>query len=239
MGLFGKKEAKKPRMQLRGFPGDVNTTKCLLMASEKNVQLDVELLDVLDGACDRQDYRDISPFGKCPCLKEDDFLTTGAPAVLAYLDVRGKSPGGLMNPKKAAIFGHQNYWIQIATEIAEPAVAELVEEKICGPMSDSDYSEDAARCAMARETLEQVLDELNSQLDGKQLDGRKFIVSDYCYVDIYWTAIAHLCSLMGEQDLIDSRNHVKTWYERVQARDSFANLPTLDDIKQKQLRSVA
>lgn len=237
MGFFGKKENKKLRMQLRGFPGDVNTDKCLLMAAEKGVQLDVELLDILEGACDMQDYRDISPFGKCPCLKEGDFVTSGAPAILAYLDVRGQT--GQMNPKKAAIYGHQNYWIQIATEIAEPAVDTLLKEKICAPMHDANYSVDVSRCEMARNSLEQVLDELNLQLDGKQLDGRKFIVSDYCFADIYWTAIAHLCSLIGEQDLIDSRIHVKTWYERVQTRDSFASLPTLDDIKHKQLRAVA
>lgn len=239
MGFFGKKESKNIRMKLRGFPGDINTSKCLLMAAEREVSLDVELLDVLDGACDMQEYRDISPFGKCPCLQEGDFTITGAPAILAYLDVRGKSQSGLMNPKKAAIFGHQNYWIQIATQIAEPAVDVLLKEKVCAPMYDSNYSEDVVKCAMAREVLEQVLDELNLQLDGKQLDGRKYIVSDYCYVDVYWTAIAHLCSLIGEQDLIDSRIHVKTWYERVQARDSFTSLPTLDDVKRKQLRSVA
>lgn len=237
MGFFGKKEAKKVRMKLRGFPGDVNTDKCLLMAAEKGVKLDVELLDILEGACELKEYRSISPFGKCPCLQEGDFVTSGAAAILAYLDIRGT--GSQMNPKKAAILGHQNYWTQVATQIAEPAVSVLVTEKICGPMCDSNYREDITKVAEARKTLESVLDGLDVQLDGKQLDGKKFIVSDYCFADIYWSAIAHLCSLVGEQDLLDSRTHVHAWYRQVQARDSFASLPTLDDIKHKQLRSVA
>ena len=237
MGFFWKKSNNKPRMQLRGFPGDADTAKCLLMAAEKGVQLDVELLDILEGACDSQEYRKISPFGKCPCLKEDDFVTTGAAAILAYLDVRGQ--GGQMNPKKAAIYGHQNYWVQVARQIAEPAVATLVQEKICSPMRDSGFSEDETRCNEAHTSLATVLDELDNQLDGKQLDGRKFIVSDYCYADVYWTAIAHLCVLTGQQDLIDSRSHVQSWYQRVHARDSYVSLPTLDDIKHKQLRAVA
>ena len=106
MGLFGSKKPKKEsRMQLRGFPGDTSTHKCLLMAAEKAVQLDVELLDVIGGACDRQDYRAISPFGKCPCLTEGDFVTTGAPAILAYLDVRSKGRGISFPSTRALISG--------------------------------------------------------------------------------------------------------------------------------------
>lgn len=233
MSLFGSKKANKSaRMQLRGFPGDTNTDKCLLMAAEKGVKLDVELLDILEGACDRQDYRAISPFGKCPCLKEGDFLTSGAPAILAYLDVRGQ--GGLLNPKKAAIFGDQNYWVQVGGQFAEPAVNALMREKVCGPMCDSTYEADVGSIASSREALEQVLDALNAQLEGKN-----YIVGEYSYADIHWTAIAHLCELVDEVDLIDSRDNVKTWYGRVKARDSFASLPTLDDVKRKQLRSVA
>ncbi len=228
MALFGKKEKKAAPMQLRGFPGDTNTEKCLLMAAEKGVQLNVELLDIPGGACDQQDYRAISPFGKYPCLQEGDFVTSGAESVMAYLDVRGQ--GGLMNPKKAALFGEQNYWCQLAGEIGEPAVDTLMQE-IRGPLGGSGNTSDAG---VAREQLGQVLDVLDAQLGGK-----KFIVGEYSYADVHWTAVAHQCALAGEQELIDSRANVKAWYERVQARDSFASLPSLDDVKQKQFRSVA
>lgn len=234
MLFFGRKKKanKKSRMQLRGFPGDVNTDKCLLMAAEKGIQLDVELLDLLEGACDRQEYRNISPFGKCPCLKEGDFVTSGAPAILAYLDIRGQ--GGSLNPKKAAFLGEQNYWTQVAEAIAGPAVNALMQEKVCGPMCDAGFSADAARVDDARATLVQTLEVLD-----RQLAGSNFIVKEYSFADIHWTAITHLCTLVDEAALIDSHPNVKAWYERVQARSSFTCLPSLDDIKQKQLKSVA
>jgi glutathione S-transferase len=233
MGLFGSKKAKKEsRMQLRGFPGDSSTHKCLLMAAEKGVPLDMELLDVMGGACDRQDYRAISPFGKCPCLTEDDFVTTGAPAILAYLDVRGQ--GGPLNPKKAAFYGEQNYWVQLGEKLAEPSVTSLMWENVCAPMSDSSYTAEVGEVAAARDQLEQVLDALDAQLDG-----RNFIIGEYSYADVHWTVIAHLCTLSGEQDLIDSRSNVKAWFDRVQERISFASLPSIEDVKHKQLRSVA
>ena len=235
MGLFGlgsKKAKKESRMHLRGFPGETSTDKCLLMAAEKGIPLDVELLDVMGGACDRPDYLKISPFGKCPCLSEDDFVTSGAPAVLAYLDVRGQ--GGQMNPKKAAIYGEQNYWVQLAETLAEESANALMWEKVCGPMSDNDYKADISQIAAARDQLEQVLDALDGQLDGRQ-----FIIGEYSHADVHWTSIAHLCMLADEQDLVESRSHVKAWFDRVKARKSFASLPSLDDVKHKQLRSVA
>jgi len=234
MFFFGKKKKanRQIRMQLRGFPGDINTDQCLLMAAEKGIQLDVELVDVMDGACDRQDYRSISPFGKCPCLKEGEFVTSGAPAILAYLDIRGQ--GGSLNPKKAAFLGEQNYWVQVAEDIAGPAVNALMQEKLCGPMSSAGFSADARRIDSARETLSQALAVLD-----RQLAGRNFIVREYSFADIYWTAIAHLCTLVDEAALIDTHPNIKAWYARVQTRKSFASLPSLDDVKQKQLRSVA
>lgn len=234
MFFFGKKKKanRQTRMQLRGFPGDINTDQCLLMAAEKGIQLDVELLDVMDGACDRQDYRSISPFGKCPCLKEGGFVTSGAPAVLAYLDIRGQ--GGSLNPKKAAFLGEQNHWVQVAEEIAGPAVNVLMQEKVCGPMNSSGFSADAGRVDAARTTLSETMEVLDRQLAGKN-----FIVRDYSFADIYWTAIAHLCMLMDEGALIESHPNLKAWYGRMQARNSFASLPSLDDVKQKQLKSVA
>lgn len=234
MFFFGRKKKanKATRMQFRGFPGDSNTDKCLLMAAEKGIQLDVELLDLLEGACDRQEYRSISPFGKYPCLREGDFVTSGGAAILAYLDIRGQ--GGSLNPKKAAFLGEQNYWAQVAEEIAGPAVTVLLQEKVCGPMTDSGFSADGTRIDAARVTLAQTLDVLD-----RQLAGNNFIVKDYSFADIHWTAIAHLCTLVDEQALIDTHPNVRAWYERVQARNSFASLPSLDDVKQKQLKSVA
>lgn len=233
MGLFGKKKSSnKSPMRLRGFPGDTNTDKCLLMAAEKGVHLKVELLDVLEGACDLQAYRDISPFGKCPCLQEGEFITSGALSILAYLDIRGQ--GGQLNPKKAAILGEQNYWCQIAESIAEPAINSLLKQKVCGPMHNESFEPDEMQISASQSQLDQVFEALESQLNGKT-----FIVGDYSYADIYWTSVAHLCFLLDEQKQIDSRNNVKAWFEKVSSRTSFASLPTLDDIKHKQLKSVA
>ena len=98
-GLFKKKKKAEAGMKLRGFPGNLSTVKCLVMASEKDVKLETELLDAQAGAHDQAEYRSLSPFGKYPYLQEGDAVAIGAEAGLAYLDTRGK---GFLNPKKSS-----------------------------------------------------------------------------------------------------------------------------------------
>jgi len=213
-------------MVMRGFPGDANTCKCLLMAAEKKIKLGVEVIDVLAGDCDQEAYRAISPFGKYPYLEEGDFSTTSISAVLSFLDVRGEGNNSLLNPKKAQLFGQQNYWSQISRKLCEPSVDVLVKANI--------YGIEGGDLDAARTQISAILDELNNFIDNKQ-----YIVGDYSFADIHWTAVAHMLVLAGEEKMIASRSNLNAWFGRVKARSSYLGLPSLDDVKNKQLRSVA
>jgi len=218
-GLFKKKNKAETGMKLRGFPGDLSTVKCLIMAAEKQVKLETELLDTQAGEQDQAEYRALSPFGKHPYLQEGDAVAIGAEASLAYLDTRGN---GFMNPKKAQHFGHQNYWWQVAETIGAP-VESLIHAAAFGTTANTD----------AMELVEVGLTAFDNALTGK-----KFIVGEYSYADVHWTAIAHFLVLAGKQDMIDSRPNTKAWYDKVKQRPSYASLPSLEDIKQKQLKAA-
>ncbi len=218
-GLFKKKKKAEAGMKLRGFPGDLSTVKCLVMAAEKEVKLETELLDTQAGEQDQADYRGLSPFGKHPYLQEGDAVAIGAEAGLAYLDTRGK---GFLNPKKAQHFGHQNYWAQVAETISTP-VESLLHAAAFGSTADAD----------ATDLVEVGLNAFDAALTGKKL-----IVGEYSYADVHWTAVAHFLVLAGKQDMIDSRANTKAWYDKVKQRPSYASLPSLEDIKQKQLNAA-
>ena len=219
-GLFKKKKKAESGMKLRGFPGDLSTVKCLVMAAEKEVKLETELLDMQAGAQDGAEYRSLSPFGKVPYLQEGDAIAIGAEASLAYLDTRGK---GFLNPKKAQNFGLMNYWGQVAETISVP-VESLINASAFGTAEDGD----------AVELIETALDALDAALTGN----KKLIVGEYSYADAHWTAVAHFIDLAGKQSLIDSRANVKAWHDKVKERPSYSSLPSLDDIKQKQLKTA-
>jgi glutathione S-transferase len=240
MGLFSKKRSNKSEtMHLRGFPADPGTNKCLLMAAEKNIRLETELLDVTAGACDGPEYRRLSPFGKLPCLKEGEFLTSGAHAILAYMDVRGQ--GSTLNPKKASILGEQNYLIDIAQRFIDPSVCVLMQSLF--PV-EGDKSADigAGEVDSARAELGRVMDCAEALLG----DGRHYLVGEYSFADIHWTAGLHLCVMAGQKDLLDGRSALQDWCGRVQERinkvsgkRTYDYLASLDEIREKRLKSVA
>ncbi|MEW8278101.1 MAG: glutathione S-transferase family protein [Candidatus Thiodiazotropha sp.] len=240
MGIFGSKKSKENvTVRLKGFPADLSTNKCLLMAAEKDIRLESELLDITEGACDGPEYRQLSPFGKLPCLREGGFLTSGAPAILAYLDIRGQ--GGSLNPKKASILGEQNYLIDLARRFLDNNVDLLIQSFLPQGQDSSSKSNE--------NTVEAARGEISSALDCAEAalaDGRRFLVGEYSFADIHWTACIHLCVMAGHQDLLDGKGSVKAWFDRVQHRISkvggkrtFDYLASLDEIRNKRLKSVA
>jgi len=233
MGLFGKKKSKQSA-QLRGYPADPGTNQCLLLAAERGVALDTVLVDIGERACDRPEYRALSPFGKVPCLRDGDFVVSGAPAVLAYLDIKGA--GASLSPKKASILGEQNYWIDLGQRMARPAVMTLISPTLpdAEPVADADLN-------AARSTLSGAL----GLLDAAMADGRSFVVGQYSLADVHWTAYVHLCLMSGEQGLLDPHVELIAWLTRVQerkgasGRTTYDALATLDEIRSKRLKSVA
>lgn len=234
MGLFGKTKKKQSAPQLRGYPADPGTNQCLLMAAERGIALDSVLVDVGEHACDSPEYRALSPFGKVPCLRDGDFVVSGAQAILAYMDIKGG--GASLSPKKASILGEQNYWIDLGQRVARPAVTTLVEPLLPGGGAVAESELDAARTALS---------DALALLNGAMADGRSFIVGQYSFADIHWTAYVHLCLMSGEQALLEPHGELAAWLDRVRARRGAAGsmtydaLATLDEIRSKRLKSVA
>lgn len=236
MRLFSKKRQNETTdMRLRGYPADPNTNKSLLMAAEMDIRLNCELLDIEAGACDDPEYRRLSPFGKAPCLKEGGYVVSGIQAILAYMDVRGE--GRSLNPKKAAILGEQNYWVDVAERFVDPNVTVLTS---C--LKNTSEASDASEIDAAKAEIGRVMDILDSVLS----DGRRYIVGEYSFADIHWTAAVHLCVMADHQDLVNDRPNIKRWYDqvkshtgRVNKKQTYSSLASLEEIREKRLKSVA
>ncbi|MES9834187.1 MAG: glutathione S-transferase family protein [Candidatus Thiodiazotropha sp. LLP2] len=236
MKLFrSKKRNEADGMRMRGYPADPKTNKCLLMAAEKGIRLKSELLDIEAGACDDPEYRRLSPLGKAPCLKEGGYVVSGVQAILAYMDVRGE--GKSLNPKKASILGEQNYWVDIAERYIDPNVRVLTSS-----LKGTDQSPSESEVSTAKAEIARILDSLDNTIS----DGRRFIVGEYSFADIHWTAAIHLCVLAGHEDLVNDRPNIKEWCGRVQShisqaskKQTYSYLVSLEEIQDKRFKSVA
>ena len=146
-----------------------------------------------------------------------------------------------MPPKNAALLAEQNYWSDIACSEVGPNVKTLVQERILAPMHDSVYMMNTDAIEAARNAMIAPLDALD-----KQLSENTFIIGNYSFADIHWTAYVHLLYESGDGDLVDNRPNLKAWFDRIRTHKSFSGqnvvaydiLPKLGDIKKKQLNSV-
>ncbi len=100
---------------------------------------------------------------------------------------------------------------------------------------------DAEVLTSARTGLASMLDALDAQLAGKS-----YIVGDYSYADVHWTAYIHLLCVAGEDALVRERPNLHAWFERIRSRKSFSGqdliayelMPSLDDIRAKRLSDI-
>lgn len=226
-------------MQLLGFPGDADTLKCLLTAAEKGIEVESGILDITQAQQESEAYRKISPFGIVPALKEAHYTVAGDAGIVCFIEGRGL--GNRLAPRNAAVLAEQTYWIDIARTNVAPHVETLMQEQVLRPMADPAYTPDSAALEAARSALVAPLDALDGQLAGKT-----FVVGDYSYADIHWTAYVHLLTLAGEAGLVEQRPNLKAWLERIKTHKSFSGqdivayelLPTIEDIRAKRMKDV-
>ncbi len=238
-GTTGDMKKTQYVMQLLGNPGDADTLKCLLIAGEKGIELESGILDIAQEQQHGENYREISPFGIMPALKEAKYVCVGEDGITCFIEGRGL--GNRLQPRNARVLAEQMYWIDIARSDVAPYVKTLVQQHVLGAMSDPEFQADAEAMQAARDALHAPLDAINTQLAGKQ-----FVVGDFSYADIHWTAYVHLLATVGEVALIEQQANLKTWFERIKSHKSFSGqdiipyelMPTLDEIKSQSLKDV-
>jgi len=237
MGLFSKKKTSQTKIHMRGFPGHVDTCKCLYMAAEKGIKVDPDLLDLTGQEHQEDAFLALSPFGKIPCLGDGNLVISGTAAILPYLDIKGS--GKSLTPRKAAHLGEQNYWIEAGQNQVMPHINTLLEEQVLGAMKDPGYTPNQNRVDAASEAIDRAFG-----IADKHLDGRDYFTSDYSFAEIHWIPYLHFCEVTEQGYLVDKHPHLKRWFEQLKTRNNgigttYNVLPSLDQIKGKDLKYAA
>ncbi|MBW9267927.1 MAG: glutathione S-transferase family protein [Candidatus Thiodiazotropha sp. (ex. Lucinisca nassula)] len=218
----------KTKMILFGIANDPDTLKCLMTAGEKGVDIDSRVVGETALSADSQEFRSMSPFGTTPCLKDVDFILCGTSTIMSYLNDKGFGPS--LIPRNGVARALHYQWSEIATEHVAPLVSKLL-------TNDANESTDAALAAL--------FDALDRQVQDKRYRG-DFIVGEFTLADLHWAPYIHCCELTGKGELISARRAMKNWWEKVKAHKSTSKenyvaydvLPTMEEIKANQLRSV-
>ena len=238
-GRTGDMKKTKYVLQMIGKAGDPDTIKCLIAAAESGMEMDCRDISTIDGGYESDAIKKLSPFGITPVLREADFITCGVYSVAPYINARGL--GERIAPKGAERVALQNFWIDVACSDVAPHVKTLVYERVYKSMQDPSSEPDETAIKAAREALAAPFKALD-----EQLQGNKFVIGDYSWADVHWTAYVYLCDVIGEEELIDQYAYIRGWLERIKIHNNHSGqnvaayelLPTLEDIKAGKLKDV-
>ena len=211
---------------LWGVAGCANTSKILLTAAEKGVDIDGRSVDV-SSEVEMNELKKNSPFGSIPVLKDVDFYIYGTEAIMSYLDDKGFGPS--LVPRNGVVRAVHYQWSHIASSHFGPAVAKLTEG------DDS-----------AMEVVKLGMNMLETQLNSRNKRG-DYIVGEFSLADIHWAPSIHALCLHGQESMVDSMPGIKAWWGNMKVRKSMSKenyvaytvLPSLDEIRSNKLRSVS
>jgi len=214
------------KMKLYGNPKCINSAKCLFTAAEKGIDIESHFIGP-DGEGDAAAAAAISPYGSFPVIRDVDFVVYGTNAIMSFLDDKGF--GNSLVPRNATVRTIMYQSIHVASELAQPDVAEL----LAG-------NGDTAIVSHWFDALESSLQSKNTALRGD------YICGAFTLADIHWAALAQGCFLAGAGDIVESRPVVKAWWGLIKAHPSTSKekikaydvLPTAGDIQGNNLRDI-
>lgn len=206
-------------MKLYDFPGPPSPRRIRMFLAEKGVTIDIEELNIREGAHLTPEFKAINPRCTIPTLVMDDgnILTEGD-AILRYLEE--KFPEKPLFGTTAEERGIINNWLHIADVDGFHAVAELLRNSlerfenraITGSRDVAQISELAER---GRNRIGFFYEDLNTQLEG-----RTYVAGDsYSVADISSLMVVDFAK-MANVDIPENCPEVARWYADASQRAS-------------------
>lgn len=113
-------------MKLYYSPHSSNARKVRIAAALLDIPLDLELVELYQGAQRRPEFLALNPMGKVPVLKDGDLVLTESAAILIYL--AESKPGTTLYPAEGRARAEVHRWLFWGASHFSPALAALAWE---------------------------------------------------------------------------------------------------------------
>ncbi|KIL62429.1 hypothetical protein M378DRAFT_128923 [Amanita muscaria Koide BX008] len=192
--------------------------QCVAMVlREKNVPYELVSLDFAKGEHKTPAYLDKQPFGEVPYIDDDGFVLYESRAIARYIATKYANQGTKLIPtglKEKAVFEQA-----VSTENAnfDAFASALVTERHYKKLRGTQINEELAKSY--ENSLAAKLDVYDKILSNqKYLAGDEITLADLFHIP-YGAKLFH--ADVGAGDLIDSRPHVKRWWNDITSRESW------------------
>lgn len=148
--------------------------KVIAVAIEKDVDFKIKTV----GRGDRDpEFREASPLGKMPALRDGDYLLSDSSAIAHYLEV--KHPDPALYPADARERGRAVWWEEFADTILFGCIAKMFFHRVVAPRFEGKEGDLEMADRAEAEELPPLLDYLESEMSGgEHLVGDTLSIAD-------------------------------------------------------------
>lgn len=200
-------------MKLYGHPLSTCTRKVLFAAAEKGRAIDLEAVDLFQGAHKQPAHVAKHPFGLVPVLDHDGFLLYESRAILRYLD--DALPGVALTPSTRDARALMDQWLSVDQSYVAPHTKTLAVQRIL--REHQGLPADPAAIADAERQLSEALGVYDRALEG----GEYLVPGGLSLADLSLAPYVAALPMLRAGHLIEPLRNLSAWWERVGARPAW------------------
>jgi len=202
-------------LKLYGSPTSTCTQRVATVLYEKKVPYQLYPIDLTKGEHKTPEYLDKQPFGQVPYIDDDGYTLYESRAITRYIDTKYPNQGPKLIPTDLKKYAQYEQAASNETSNYDPYVSGLVYEKVFKPYSGGKPDEVAVK---------KYYDTLVPKLDAydKILSKQKYLGGNECTLaDLHHLPYGAKLYSAGYGNLIDSRSHLKRWWDELTSRPSW------------------
>ncbi|XP_026460160.1 glutathione S-transferase F13-like [Papaver somniferum] len=207
-------------LKVHGLAKSMPVSCVMLCLAEKELDFEFVHVNFSKGEHKSHPFLSKNPFGKIPVFEDGPITLFESRAITGYIAHKYKDIGTDLfrhgNIQEAAMVG---VWMEVESQHFSPPTTAIIYEMFVGPIFG--HTIDQSVVNMNIEKLDKVLDVYEARLStSKYLACDSFSLADLHHLpNIYYLMKITPCA-----DLINSRAHVKAWWEDISARPSFVKV---------------
>eukprot|EP01018_Ginkgo_biloba_P009466 Gb_36282 [translate_table: standard] len=207
-------------IKVHGLPFSTCTTRVLACLNEKEVT-DYELIPVnlMAGAHKQPPFLALNPFGQIPAFQDGDLTLFESRAIIKYVAKKYEGQGTNLLGTTLREQTMVQQWCEVESQQFNGPCSAVVSQIVILPKMGGTTDEAVVEANI--EKLNRVLDVYEQRLSkNNYLAGDFFSLADLQHLPYAF----YLVTAAGKGDLINSRKHVKAWWDDISSRPSWKKL---------------
>ncbi|KAF9605747.1 hypothetical protein IFM89_018143 [Coptis chinensis] len=204
-------------LKVYGISKSTCTTRVLTCLGEKGVEFELVPVNMSVGEHKQPAFISKNPFGQIPALEDGELTLFESRAITRYIATKHKDQGTdllkLDDLKESAAV---NAWLEAEAHHYNPAISPIVYQRMVIPVFYNGTPDE--------KIIEAHVEKLNKVLDvyEEKLSKTKYLAGDFfSLADLHHLPYTFYLMQTPEAKLIESRPHVKAWWEDISSRPAF------------------